>query len=205
MKILRGLMLGRLSAFTVDDAGKETFVTGGALDRIQKSVELERLAFYLDSDICPWSIEKQWEDLLPSDWSQIFELAGNHSYSEKVAENHCYVLQPVTGNARYTKLRTEKSRNMGQPLQKAIINLEDVTLCLSERLKYAHYRPHAPISVDPRSWWKYAYTVVTDESEKASKIMERITTQQQCMQCSSIYSVITWNMYHPHTILIVGL
>ncbi|CAA7406723.1 unnamed protein product [Spirodela intermedia] len=185
MKILRGLMLGRLSAFTVDDAGKETFVTGGALDRIQKSVELERLAFYLDSDICPWSIEKQWEDLLPSDWSQIFELAGNHSYSEKVAENHCYVLQPVTGNARYTKLRTEKSRNMGQPLQKAIINLEDVTLCLSEdgykdilrladnfaafnkRLKYAHYRPHAPISVDPRSWWKYAYTVVTDESEKA--------------------------------------
>lgn len=31
-----GVMLDRLSAFTVDDNGNETFVTGGALDSIQK-------------------------------------------------------------------------------------------------------------------------------------------------------------------------
>jgi len=31
-----GVMLDKLSAVTVDDTGKETFITGGALDRIQK-------------------------------------------------------------------------------------------------------------------------------------------------------------------------
>lgn len=31
-----GVTLEKLSAVTVDDSGKETFVTGGALDRIQK-------------------------------------------------------------------------------------------------------------------------------------------------------------------------
>ena len=31
-----GITLEKLSAVTVDDSGKETFVTGGALDRIQK-------------------------------------------------------------------------------------------------------------------------------------------------------------------------
>lgn len=31
-----GITLERLSAVTVDENGKETFVTGGAVDRIQK-------------------------------------------------------------------------------------------------------------------------------------------------------------------------
>lgn len=31
-----GLTLAKLAAVTVDESGKETFVTGGALDRIQK-------------------------------------------------------------------------------------------------------------------------------------------------------------------------
>lgn len=31
-----GVSLEKLSAVTVDDDGKETFITGGALDRIQK-------------------------------------------------------------------------------------------------------------------------------------------------------------------------
>lgn len=32
-----GLTLAKLAAVTVDESGKETFVTGGALDRIQKA------------------------------------------------------------------------------------------------------------------------------------------------------------------------
>ncbi|URE38072.1 vacuolar protein [Musa troglodytarum] len=64
------LKLSRLSAVTIDDFGKETFATGGALDRIQKSVELESLAFYFDSDVIPWTIDEPWEDLLPSEWSK---------------------------------------------------------------------------------------------------------------------------------------
>lgn len=35
-----GVTLEKLSAVTVDDSGKETFVTGGALDRIQKVLVL---------------------------------------------------------------------------------------------------------------------------------------------------------------------
>lgn len=37
-----------------------------------QSVELDRLAFYLDSDMSPWYINKRWEDLLPSEWDQVF-------------------------------------------------------------------------------------------------------------------------------------
>lgn len=47
-------------------------------------------------------------------------------------KRHCYVLQPVTGNAKYAKLLPDESRSMDQPLQKAAVNLDDVTLCLSK-------------------------------------------------------------------------
>lgn len=36
-----------------------------------QSVELDRLAVYLDSDIIPWNVNKAWEDLLPSEWFQV--------------------------------------------------------------------------------------------------------------------------------------
>lgn len=37
-----------------------------------QSVELDRLAVYLDSDIIPWHVNKAWEDLLPSEWFQVY-------------------------------------------------------------------------------------------------------------------------------------
>lgn len=37
-----------------------------------QSVELECLALYLDSDICPWNVGKPWENLLPSEWSEVW-------------------------------------------------------------------------------------------------------------------------------------
>ncbi|XP_058190168.1 uncharacterized protein LOC131307586 isoform X5 [Rhododendron vialii] len=182
-----GVTLERLSAVTVDDNGKETFVTGGALERIQKSIELKSLAVYLDSDISPWTIDKPWEGLLPMEWSQVFmfgtkdgKLAGSP------IRRHTYVLQPVTGNAKYSKLRPNVSVNSGQPLQKAAVNLDDVTLCLSKngyrdllkladnfaafnrRLKHAHFRPFVSVKSNPRAWWKYAYKAVSEELKKAS-------------------------------------
>ncbi|KMT11750.1 hypothetical protein BVRB_5g105600 [Beta vulgaris subsp. vulgaris] len=182
-----GVTLDKLSAFTVDDNGDETFVTGGALDNIQKSVELERLAFYFDSDISPWRLDKQWEDLLPSEWSQVFkfgtkdgEMARSH------VDKHSYILEPVSGNAKYLKLRTDDTHVVSQPLQKAVVNLDDVTISLSkngyrdmlkladnfaafnERLKYAHYRPNVPVNINPGSWWKYAFNVVSDRMKRAS-------------------------------------
>lgn len=34
-------------------------------------MELVRLALYFDSDSSPWTVDKHWEDLLPSEWSQV--------------------------------------------------------------------------------------------------------------------------------------
>ncbi|KAK1261313.1 hypothetical protein QJS04_geneDACA008707 [Acorus gramineus] len=182
-----GVTLAKLSAVTVDDNGKETFVTGGALERIHKNVELERLAIYFDSDSSPWSVDKPWEKLLPSEWNKVFEVVtDDNKLAEEIWEAHDYVLQPVSGNAKYTKLRFDESRSLDQALQRAVVNLNDVTLCLTkdgyrdmlkladnfaafnQRLKYAHYRPLVSVKSDPKSWWKYAYRAVADEMKKAS-------------------------------------
>uniref|UniRef100_A0A0D9XMK5 PH domain-containing protein n=1 Tax=Leersia perrieri TaxID=77586 RepID=A0A0D9XMK5_9ORYZ len=180
-----GLALSKLSAVTVDELGKETFATGGDLDRIKKSVELESLALYFDSDSSPWSVDKSWEDLLPSEWSQIFELRKQDS-TNLPSKPHTYILRPISGKAKYTKIQLEEAKKTGQALQNAAVDLDDVTLSLSkdgyrdvlkmadnfssfnQRLKYAHYRPSLPVKSDPRSWWKYAYKVVVHETKKAS-------------------------------------
>nr|AFN89138.1 vacuolar protein sorting 13 [Mesembryanthemum crystallinum] len=182
-----GVTLNKLSAFTVDDNGNETFATGGALDHIQKSVELERLALYFDSDISPWHLDKPWEDLLPSEWSQVFKFGTEDGkVANSTVYSHTYLLEPISGNAKYIKLRSDESLVSSQPSQKAAVNLDDVTICLpkdgyrdmmkladnfaafNQRLKYAHYRPLVPVKSDPRSWWKFAFTAVSDEMKRAS-------------------------------------
>ncbi|XP_057872719.2 uncharacterized protein LOC131078906 isoform X2 [Cryptomeria japonica] len=184
-----GMTLEKLASVTVGEDGKETFITGGALEYIQKSVELERLAVYFDSDVKPWEIGKPWEDLLPSEWSQIFEpgVKTEESISKCCAsQDHSYLLQPIRGDARYVKLGSIDSRNVDQPLQKAIVNLDDVTLCLSQaeyrdmlklaenisafnrRLKYAHYRPLVGVHANAKSWWQYACKVLVEQQKRAS-------------------------------------
>jgi vacuolar protein sorting-associated protein 13A/C len=73
----------------VDDRGKETFATGGDLDRVKKSVELESLALYFDSDSSPWSVDKSWEDLLPSEWSQVISIC-SQLLIKKLMFEHIY-------------------------------------------------------------------------------------------------------------------
>lgn len=182
-----GFTLEKLLAVTVDENGKETFITGGTLASIQKSVELDRLAFYLDSDMSPWYIDKPWEDLLPSEWDQIFRYGTKDGKpAEDLTRKHFYILQPVSGNAKYIKSQANGSSNTDQPLQKAYVNLDDVTLCLSkggyrdvmkladnfsafnQRLKYAHYRPSVSVKSDARSWWNYAFRVVSEQIKIAS-------------------------------------
>ncbi|KAK9698879.1 hypothetical protein RND81_08G137700 [Saponaria officinalis] len=182
-----GVTLDKLSAFTVDDNGNETFVTGGALDHIQKSVQLERLAFYFDSDASPWHLDKPWEDLLPSEWLQVFKFGTKDGkVAGGLVRKHSYILEPISGSAKYFKLRSNESHVSNQPLQKAVVNLDDVTICLSkdgyrdmlkladnftafnQRLKYAHYRPLVPVKSDAKAWWKYAYKAVADQMKKAS-------------------------------------
>ncbi|CAI0538916.1 unnamed protein product [Linum tenue] len=182
-----GITLEKLSAVTVNDNGTETFATGGALDRIQKSVELGELAVYFDSDIIPWHVDKSWEDLLPLEWVQIFRFGTKDGKpADQTRKKHSYILQPVTGNGKYTKLQKDKRVDSSSPLQKAVVNLDDVTLCLSkdgyrdmlkladnfaafnQRLKYAHFRPLVSVKSAPRAWWKYACKAVSDQIKKAS-------------------------------------
>lgn len=184
-----GITLEKLASVTIDDNGNEIFITGGALEHMQKSIALERLAIYFDSDIKPWKTDKPWEELLPSQWSQIFEPGIKAKESENGNmgfQEHSYLLLPVRGYAKYTKLGYKDLRSADQPAQKALINLDDVTLSLSQeeyrdilklaenitafnrRLKYAHYRPLVGIHEDAKSWWKYACKVLTEEQKKAS-------------------------------------
>lgn len=50
-----------------------------------------------------------------------------------LVDEHSYILEPVSGNAKYLKLRSDDSFAIGdKPLQKADVNLDDVTICLSK-------------------------------------------------------------------------
>ncbi|KAF8689392.1 hypothetical protein HU200_041935 [Digitaria exilis] len=189
-----GLVLSKLSAVTVDDLGKETFATGGDLDRVKKSVELESLAMYFNSDSSPWTVDKPWEDLVPSEWTQIFQFS-EQGGSKPALKKHTYILQPVSGKAKYTKIQLTEAKKTGQALQNAAVDLDDVTLSLSkdgyrdilkmadnfssfnQRLRYAHLRPSLPVKSDPRAWWKYAYRVVTQEIKKSRMLAHKFVEQ----------------------------
>nr|CAB3500118.1 unnamed protein product [Digitaria exilis] len=101
-----GLVLSKLSAVTVDDLGKETFATGGDLDRVKKSVELESLAMYFNSDSSPWTVDKPWEDLVPSEWTQdgyrdILKMADNFSsFNQRLRYAHLGPSLPVKSDPR---------------------------------------------------------------------------------------------------------
>ncbi|PHT58230.1 hypothetical protein CQW23_00593 [Capsicum baccatum] len=174
-----GITLEKLSAMTVDDSGSEAFVTGNALDFIQKSVELDRLAVYFDSDITPWHIDKAWADLLPQEWVKIFRYGTDNGKPADRIKEHSYILQPVTGKAKFSKQRPNPSRDNMEPLQKAVVALDDNGYrdllklaenfaAFNQRLNYAHLRPHVSVKSDPRSWWKYAYQALSVQIKKAS-------------------------------------
>lgn len=187
-----GLTLAKLAAVTVDEDGKETFVTGGALDRVQKSGELNRLSFYFDADTKAWPMEKSWDEIVPQDWSKVFlpgiaeEPSAYGREKPPWIADHQYVLEPVGGTARYFKLGQKDTPSPDKPAHKAIAILDDVTISLTEeqyrdviklaenisafskRVQYAHYRPSRSIQEDTKGWWHYAYTAVLEDQKKTS-------------------------------------
>lgn len=48
-----------------------------------------------------------------------------------------------------------------------MLKLADNFAAFNERLKYAHYRPSVPVNINPGSWWKYAFNVVSDRMKRA--------------------------------------
>lgn len=43
------------------------------------------------------------------------------------------------------------------------MKLADNFAAFNQRLKYAHYRPSVPVKIDAKSWWQYAYRVVSEQ------------------------------------------
>ncbi|KAF5752107.1 hypothetical protein HS088_TW01G00014 [Tripterygium wilfordii] len=174
-----GVTLAKLAAVTMDEEGNETFDTSGALDKLRKSLQLERLAVYHDSDSLPWKIDKRWEDLTPREWIEIFEdgineSSDSHEMASQWAVNRNYVVSPINGVLKYHRLGNLERNDRQVPFEKASLFLRDISLTITEGqyydwikllevvsryktyLEVSHLRPVVPVSKDPSLWWRYA-------------------------------------------------
>lgn len=132
-----GVTLAKLAAVTTDEQGIETFDISGALDRLRKSLQLERLAVYHDSDSLPWKKDKNWEDLSPEEWVEIFEDGVNepstgHGMVSKWAMNRNYLVSPINGALKYHRLGKQERSDPEIPFEKASLVLSDVSLTITE-------------------------------------------------------------------------
>jgi vacuolar protein sorting-associated protein 13A/C len=62
---------------------------------------------------------------------QVFEFQEQDG-SRSASKKHAYILQPVSGKAKYTKIQLTEAKKTGQALQNTAVDLDDVTLSLSK-------------------------------------------------------------------------
>ncbi|PRQ39555.1 putative vacuolar protein sorting-associated protein [Rosa chinensis] len=174
-----GATLAKLAAVTMDEEGNETFDTSGALDKLRKSLQLERLAMYHDSGSVPWKIDKGWEDLTPKEWIEIFEdgirePVDDHAMVSKWAMNRKYLVSPINGVLKYHRVGNQERNDPEVPFENASLALSDVSLTMTEAqycdwikllevvsrykryVEFSHLRPALPVSGAPYLWWHYA-------------------------------------------------
>ncbi|CAI9119065.1 OLC1v1020728C1 [Oldenlandia corymbosa var. corymbosa] len=174
-----GITLAKLAAVTMDEQGNETFDTSGALDKLRKSVHLERLAMYHDSNRDPWKLDKKWEDLSPKEWVEIFEDGINkfaHGNTSKSvwSRDRNYLVSPINGLLKYHRLGNQERNDPNVPFERASVVVTDVSLTITEAQYYdwirlmevisryktyveiSHLRPVVPISDNAMLWWRYA-------------------------------------------------
>ncbi|KAH1088253.1 hypothetical protein AAZX31_07G215500 [Glycine max] len=188
-----GVTLAKLAAVTMDEEGNETFDTSGALDRLRKSVHLERLALYHDSNQLPWEIDKRWADINPQEWIEIFEdginePTGDHKLVPKWARNRTYLVYPINAVLQYHRLGNQERVNPDIPFEKVTLVLTDISLTLTEAqyhdwiklleavsryktyMEVSHLRPVVPISKAPYLWWQYAAQAVLQKQQKCYRL-----------------------------------
>ncbi|KAH9684016.1 C2 domain-containing protein [Citrus sinensis] len=174
-----GVTLAKLAAVTTDEQGNEIFDTSGAVDKLRKSLQLERLALYHDSNSLPWAIDKRWEDLSPKEWTEIFEDGINEPAADcrivsPCSVNRKYLLSPINGVLKYDRLGNQERNNPEIPFEKASLVLSDVFLTMTEEqyhdwikllevvskyrkyVEVSHLRPMVPVSEARKLWWRYA-------------------------------------------------
>nr|GLL48492.1 uncharacterized protein LOC109169879 [Ipomoea trifida] len=174
-----GVTLAKLAAVTMDEKGNETFDTSGALDRLRKLVQLERLAVYHDTNSDPWKFDKKWEDLTPVEWIEIFENGINESMKNNTtvsawARERNYLVSPVNGVLKYHRLGNQERNDTNVPYEQASLIVSDVSLMATESqyhdwirlveaiakykayVEVSHLRPMIPVFERPSLWWRYA-------------------------------------------------
>ncbi|KAI4335042.1 hypothetical protein L6164_013726 [Bauhinia variegata] len=183
-----GVTLAKLAAVTMDENGNEIFDTSGALDKLRKSLQLERLALYHDSDSLPWEIDKRWEDIGPIEWIQIFEDGINepsddHRSVSKWAMNRTYLVYPINAVLHYHRLGDQERNNPEIPFEKVSLVLTDISLTVTEAqyhdwiklmeafsrykkyMEISHLRPAVPVSKARHLWWQYAAHAVLQQKK----------------------------------------
>ncbi|CAJ1940745.1 unnamed protein product [Sphenostylis stenocarpa] len=188
-----GLTLAKVAAVTMDEQGNETFDTSGALDRLRKSVQLERLALYHDSDQLPWEIDKRWEDINPQEWIEIFEdgisePTDDPKFVSKWAMNRAYLVYPMNAVLKYHRLGNQERVNPEIPFEKITLVLTDISLTLTEAqyhdwiklleaisrykiyMGVSHLRPVVPISQAPCLWWQFAAQASLQQQQKCYRL-----------------------------------
>ncbi|XP_031479692.1 uncharacterized protein LOC116250249 isoform X3 [Nymphaea colorata] len=183
-----GITLAKLAAVTMDENGNETFDTSGALDKLRKSVQLQRLAMYHDPDCEPWKVDKNWMDLSPKEWIEIFEdgindPGPNNSLVSKWAMHRKFLVSPINGVLKYHRLGNQERKDPNVPFEKASLVLSDVSITILEAQYYdgikllevisrykthvdiSHLRPKASPSKNARAWWHYAVQAVLQQKK----------------------------------------
>ena len=70
-----GLTLDRITGYTVDEHGREAFVTANPLSMLRKALQLRRMAAYFDTDAEFWDPGRSWPDMPLAEWDEWFQVS----------------------------------------------------------------------------------------------------------------------------------
>ena len=190
-----GMMIGSLSAITVDDEGNPTFTTGGALERISKRAALEDFSWYLDAgtEAKMWKESPNWTppDMRDAEaWRALFGI-GNSPEAQRARELRQYMLHPATIELFYHRKAKREQTEANEPRQKCVLNFEHAHVGMSReqyhsmvrlaevvnqyrlRLPHAQLRPESEgVNVDPRAWWAYAVSAIVSRKKNVSGMFQ---------------------------------
>ncbi|KAL4443584.1 hypothetical protein ABPG75_011321 [Micractinium tetrahymenae] len=180
-----GLTLDSITGYTVDELGKEAFITNNPLQMLRKALWLRRMAVYFDTDAEFWQPPASWRQLAPHDWDDWFLPGIGLGRQERgsTARHRQYVLQPVDGRALYTRHGAGMPHKEDEPVVEMDFQLDVVAVRLSQpqylsyhlllaemssftaRMPHAAYRPRLRPAAgeQARLWWKYAVKAVQQQ------------------------------------------
>jgi vacuolar protein sorting-associated protein 13A/C len=160
-----GFLLEQISASTVDEVGRPTFVTTSALDLLRKALNLRSVAVYFDCNEPGWEPGRSWRELPPEEWATWFHprvatkprdtrvrhddgrskstIDSKDGRSEGgsttlALQQRQYVLQPIDGRATYVRRGRNVQREEDEPASDFDVKVDSIAVSLS-REQYQSY------------------------------------------------------------------